>query len=119
MFLAYVRLGWKVIAGYKHSSLFCLVISDKEKKFYNIDTWQQKAFELEEFGQVSPMSLFFGCKDEESDFLRNETDLLVTRLFFGMSSRSRNVRQIGKISDLAVLRRIPNLTLLLFNYEFL
>jgi hypothetical protein len=91
----------------------------KKKKFYNIDTWQQKAFELEEFGQVSPMSLFFGCKDEESDFLRNETDLLVTRFFFGMSSRSRNVQQIGKISDLAVLRRIPNLTLLLFNYEIL
>jgi sulfite reductase alpha subunit-like flavoprotein len=42
--------------------------------------WQQKAFELEEFGQVSPMNLFFGCKDEESDFLRNETDLLVLML---------------------------------------
>jgi hypothetical protein len=23
----------------KHSSLFCLIISDKEKKFYNIDNW--------------------------------------------------------------------------------
>ncbi len=35
---AKVRLDWKVIAGYKHSSLFGLVISNKGKKFYNIDT---------------------------------------------------------------------------------
>jgi hypothetical protein len=31
-----VRLDWKVIANYKHSSLFCLVISNEEKKIYNI-----------------------------------------------------------------------------------
>ena len=36
---ANVRLGWNVIARYKHSSLFGLVISNEEKKFYNIDTW--------------------------------------------------------------------------------
>ncbi len=35
---ANVRLDWKVTASYKHSSLFGLVISDEEKKFYNIDT---------------------------------------------------------------------------------
>ena len=35
---ANVRLDWKVIASYKHSSIFCLVISDKGKKFYNVDT---------------------------------------------------------------------------------
>ncbi len=34
---ANVRLDWKVIASCKHSSLFGLVISDKGKKFYNID----------------------------------------------------------------------------------
>jgi hypothetical protein len=34
-----VRLDWKVIASYKHSSLFGLVVSDKGKKFYNIDNW--------------------------------------------------------------------------------
>jgi hypothetical protein len=33
------RLYWKVIASYKHSSLFDLVISDEGIKFYNIDTW--------------------------------------------------------------------------------
>jgi hypothetical protein len=33
-----VRLGWKVTARYKHSSLFGLVISNEEKKLYNIDT---------------------------------------------------------------------------------
>jgi hypothetical protein len=32
---ANVRLGWKVIVRYKHSSLFGLVVSDeKEKKFF-------------------------------------------------------------------------------------
>jgi hypothetical protein len=35
---ANVRLDWKEIARYKHSSLFGLVISDEEKKFYKIDT---------------------------------------------------------------------------------
>ncbi len=34
---ANVRLDWKVFAGYKHSSLFGLVVSNKGKKFYNID----------------------------------------------------------------------------------
>jgi hypothetical protein len=33
------RLVWKVIARYNHSSLFGLIISNKGKKFYNIDTW--------------------------------------------------------------------------------
>ena len=33
------RLDWKVIASYKHSSLFGLVVSDEGKKFYNIDPW--------------------------------------------------------------------------------
>ncbi len=39
VYLANVRLDWKVIASYKHSSLFGLVISNEEKRFYNIDTW--------------------------------------------------------------------------------
>ncbi len=40
------RLDWKVIARYKHSSLFGLFISNEGNKFYNIDTWWQcyKAF---------------------------------------------------------------------------
>ncbi len=33
-----VRLDWKVIPRYKHSSLFGLIISNEEKTFYNIDT---------------------------------------------------------------------------------
>ncbi len=41
VFLANVRLDWKVIATYKHFSLFGLVVSDEGKKFYNIDTWCQ------------------------------------------------------------------------------
>ncbi len=35
---ANVRLDWKVFAKSKHSSLFDLVVSNEEKKFYNIDT---------------------------------------------------------------------------------
>jgi hypothetical protein len=35
---ANVRLDWKVIARYKHSSLFGLIISNEGNKFYNIDT---------------------------------------------------------------------------------
>jgi hypothetical protein len=34
-----VRQDWKVIARYKHTSLFGLVFCNEEKKFYNIDTW--------------------------------------------------------------------------------
>jgi hypothetical protein len=33
---ANIRLDWEVIASYKHSSLFGLVVSDKVKKFYNV-----------------------------------------------------------------------------------
>ncbi len=36
--LANVGLDWKVFARHKHSSLFGLVISNEEKKFYSIDT---------------------------------------------------------------------------------
>jgi hypothetical protein len=35
---ANVRLDWKVIARYKHSSLFGLVVCNEGNKFYNIDT---------------------------------------------------------------------------------
>jgi hypothetical protein len=37
VFPANVRLDCKVIASFKHSSLFGLFISDEGKKFYNID----------------------------------------------------------------------------------
>jgi len=43
MLLANVRLDWKVIARYKHSSLFGLVICNEEKKFYDIDTLSSKS----------------------------------------------------------------------------
>jgi hypothetical protein len=35
---ANVRQHWKVIARYKHSGLFGLIISNEGKKFYKIDT---------------------------------------------------------------------------------
>ncbi len=34
-----VRLDCKVIARYKHSSLFGLIVSNEGNNFYNIDTW--------------------------------------------------------------------------------
>ncbi len=36
--LANVKLDWKVMAGYKPSSLFGFVVTNKEKKFYEIET---------------------------------------------------------------------------------
>ncbi len=39
VFPANVRLDWKVIASYKHFSLFGLIDSDEEKKFNNIYFW--------------------------------------------------------------------------------
>jgi hypothetical protein len=39
---ANVKLNWKVFARSKHSSLFDLVVSNEEKMFYNIDTWNAK-----------------------------------------------------------------------------
>jgi len=36
---ANVRLDWKVIVRYKHSSLFGLIVSNEGKNFFNIDTW--------------------------------------------------------------------------------
>ncbi len=38
LFPSNVILDWKVIADYKHCSLFCLIASNKGKRFYNIDT---------------------------------------------------------------------------------
>ncbi len=52
---ANVRLGWNVIARYKHSSLFDLIFSNEGKKFYNID-----------IDQVSILKLFFFVADDEA-----------------------------------------------------
>jgi len=43
---ANVRLDWKEIARYKHSSLFDLIISNEGKKFYNIDTRKAELYIL-------------------------------------------------------------------------
>jgi hypothetical protein len=36
---ANVRLDWKVFTRCKHCSLFGLIVSNEEKKFYNIGPW--------------------------------------------------------------------------------
>ena len=38
--------------------------------------WQQKLAEFEEFGRASSMQLYFGCKNEECDFLKDEMEAL-------------------------------------------
>ena len=43
---ANVRLDWRVIARYKCSSLFGLIISNEEKKFYNIDTCKLSSLDI-------------------------------------------------------------------------
>ncbi len=58
---ANVRLDWKVIARYKHSSLFGLIISNKEKKFYNIDTWCQSYKTYLVFVKLEYLSLTVHC----------------------------------------------------------
>jgi len=56
---ANVRLDWKVFARCKRSSLFGLIISNEEKKFYNIDS----SMERDKF--MSPQeALEFGLIDD-------------------------------------------------------
>jgi hypothetical protein len=47
-----VRLDWKVIANYKHSSLLDLVISDEGKKFYNIDTKRRNILKCDSYDSI-------------------------------------------------------------------
>jgi hypothetical protein len=49
-----VRLDWKVIASYKHSSLFGLIDIDEVKKFYNIDIWSLKGKDINSVSQTEP-----------------------------------------------------------------
>jgi hypothetical protein len=44
-----LRLHWKVITRYKHSSLFGLVVGNEGKKFYNIDTWLMNSLKRFEY----------------------------------------------------------------------
>ena len=55
VFLANVRLDWKVIARYKHSSLFGLVISNEGKKSFTALT-----------PGVNVTKLFFFIADDEA-----------------------------------------------------
>jgi hypothetical protein len=52
-----VRLDWKVIARYIRYSLFALVISNEEKKFYNIATW------------IKVIKLFFFVACDETKYI--------------------------------------------------
>jgi hypothetical protein len=57
---ANVRIDWKVIDRYKHSSLFGLVISNEGKKFYNIETWCSELINGSFSGQ--PTTKMMTCK---------------------------------------------------------
>jgi hypothetical protein len=54
---ANVRLEWKVIAMYKHSSLFGLIISDEEKRFYIIDNLCQSFKTFSSSSLIGPNKL--------------------------------------------------------------
>jgi hypothetical protein len=51
-----VRLDWKVIARYKHSNLFALIISNEGKTFYNIETrrLRRSVETMESAGELNP-----------------------------------------------------------------
>ncbi len=78
-----VRLDWKVIARYKHSSLLGLIVSDEGKKFYNIDTWVLSSVDL---------WLEQGYSDElspSSDETEDLTDNPECRFFERMGRRAK------------------------------
>jgi hypothetical protein len=55
---ANVRLDWKVFARCKHSSLFGLIVSNEENKFYNIDSWCQSHNNLDQLQIFALIKLF-------------------------------------------------------------
>jgi hypothetical protein len=38
---SHIRLVWPKLTKDEHSSLFCITVSDKEKKFHNFNSWAQ------------------------------------------------------------------------------
>ncbi len=86
MLPANVRLDWKVIAKYKHSTLFGLVVRNEEKKFYNVDTrWSSAA------GQKNPATALIGVRSHGVARIspQPKSDIEVDRL-----SLSKTLRQI-------------------------
>jgi len=51
--------------------------------------WQQKILEFEENSQTSQIHLFFGCRDQSSDFFREETDPMEGKIMTRHSAYSR------------------------------
>ncbi len=68
MLTANVRQDWKVIARYKHSSLFGLVISNEGKEFYNID-----ARRLEKNCQIFRRIAYKVAKSKKGQNIYNKT----------------------------------------------
>jgi len=77
---ANVRLDWKVIATYKHSSLFGLVVSKEGKKFCNIDTKSKKSKSLSTISRKSSSRF---SPPEESSSIK-----ISLNLFFRLIRRS-------------------------------
>ncbi len=67
MLPANVRLDWKVIDKYKHSSLFGLVVSNREKKSYNIDTRPVSPTRLVGLDRRPPRSGLETCRMNGND----------------------------------------------------
>ncbi len=66
---ANVRLDWNLVASYKHSNLFGLVVNDEGKKFYNIDT--KNPYWWERFSMVD-LLIKIGCFVKQKIFCQYE-----------------------------------------------
>jgi hypothetical protein len=99
---ANVKLDWKVIASYKHSSLFGLDVSNEEKKFYNIDT---SGLYYKSMTIVNDNS---GVINELEDSLTVDSRVVIyDRLMFIVQAtgRSENVDQMPRHIALGILNQ--------------
>ncbi len=89
VFPANVRLDWKVIASYKHSSLFGLIVSDEGKK-------------CKYFNQLENMGILFVYTDDETYAAKLKITVFPTIAYFRNGERLMYEGSIE--NEMAVLR---------------
>ena len=73
--------------------------------------WQQKMFELEMHNKVNPIHLFFGCRDMNTDYLRDETDPLEGKILVRHSAYSRAddmPKEYVQVNNLSFLEKLSD-----------
>jgi len=90
---ANVRLDWKVIARYKHSSFFGLIVTNDEKKFYNMDT----CADLDEKNSSAEIPSNSSAWDPEQ---RRRADLAGAATFSETSVSRLKMRGAGSLQSL-------------------